>query len=379
MKRKHFDWLMLLAPLAMLASLGACDSRTAEPSQNVPAAIETARPALTVRPVSPAPVTWAKAISASGSITAWQETIVGSEIGGLRIAEVRANVGDKVKKGQVLVVLADDVVQADLAQVRASLQEARAVHAEARANADRARRFQPTGMMSQQQVTQYLTAEQTAKARIEVAAARLQLAELRIRQTRIVAPDDALISARMAAVGTVPQAGQELFRLILRGRVEWRAEVRADDIGLVRPGDLATLSLANGAKLSGKVRSIAPSVDPQTRNGLVYVDVSGDRAKAGMFANGEIVLGAMPATPALSLPQSAVLLRDGFAHVFRIGPDHRLSQTRVVTGRRQGDRVEILSGIEAGEQVVESGVGFLSDGDQVEVTSTPPTAAATPG
>lgn len=379
MKRKHSDWLMLLVPLAALASLSACDSQTAEPSQQTPAAVETARPALTVRLVTPVPVTWEKAISASGSIAAWQETTVGSEIGGLRIAEVLVNVGDRVKKGQALVVLSDDVVQAELAQARASLQEARAVHAEARANGDRARRFQPTGMMSQQQVAQYLTAEQTAKARIEVAAARLKLAELRVRQTRILAPDDALISARAATVGTVPQAGQELFRMILRGRVEWRAEVTADDIGLVRPGDKAKLNLANGAKLSGKVRSIAPSVDPQTRNGLVYVDVTDESAKAGMFANGEIVLGATPATRALSLPQSAVLLRDGFAQVFRIGPDQRLSQTRVVTGRRQGDRIEILSGIEAGDQVVESGVGFLNDGDLVEVTSTPPTAAAVRG
>jgi len=379
MKRKHSDWLMRLVPLAALASLSACDSQTAEPSQKAPAAVEAARPALTVRPVSPVPVTWEKAISASGSIAAWQETIVGSEIGGLRIAEVLANVGDRVKKGQALVVLADDVVQAELAQARASLQEARAVHAEARANGDRARRFQPTGMMSQQQVAQYLTAEQTAKARIEVSAARLKLAELRVRQTRVLAPDDALISARVATVGTVPQAGQELFRMILRGRVEWRAEVTADDIGRVRPGDQAKLNLANGAQLTGKVRSIAPSVDPQTRNGLVYVDVTDESAKAGMFANGEIVLGAMPATPALSLPQSAVLLRDGFAQVFRIGPDQRLSQTRVVTGRRQGDRIEILSGIEAGDQVVESGVGFLNDGDLVEVTSTPPTAAAARG
>jgi len=373
MKRMHSCRQLIIVAIAALAGLAACDGRNV--AQPLASAAETARPALTVRPVSPIPVTWERTIAASGNIAAWQETVIGSEIGGLRIAEVLVNVGDAVRKGQPLVVLADEVVQAELAQARASLQEARAVHAEAQANGDRARRFQPTGMMSKQQVAQYLTAEQTARSRIDLAAARLQLAELRVRQTRIVAPDDALISARTAAIGTVPQAGQELVRLILRARLEWRAEVAADAIGQVRPGDTATLKLASGKSISGKVRSIAPSIDPQTRNGLIYVDLVGNGAKAGMFANGEIALGAVPALPALSLPQSAVLLRDGLAHVFRIGPDRRLLQARVVTGRRQGDRIEILSGIDAQAQFVEAGVGFLNDGDLVELAEAQPAPA----
>uniref|UniRef100_A0ABX1PQG3 Efflux RND transporter periplasmic adaptor subunit n=2 Tax=Aromatoleum anaerobium TaxID=182180 RepID=A0ABX1PQG3_9RHOO len=376
MKIKHFDRLAILLPVAALAILSACSSPDAETPRDTSTAAASPRPALTVQPVAPVTVTWAKTIAATGNIAAWQETVVGSELGGLRIAKVLANVGDTVKKGQELVVLADDVVQADLAQARAQLQEARAMYAEARANGDRARRFQPTGMMSQQQVTQYLTAEQTAKSRIELSAARVQLAQLRVRQTRILAPDDALISARAATVGTVPQAGQELLRLILRGRLEWRAEVPADDIGLVRPGDLARLKLANEANLTGRVRSIAPSIDPQTRNGIVYVDISSDGAKAGMFASGEIAPAAQSATPVLSLPQSAVLLRDGFSYVFRIDQNGLLTQTRVVPGRRQGDRVEILSGIAKDEQFVESGIGFLSDGDPVEVTGTAPAASA---
>lgn len=246
------------------------------------------------------------------------------------------------------------------------------MHAEARANGDRARRFEPTGMMSKQQVTQYLTAEQTAQSRIALAAARVQFGELRVRQARILAPEDGLVSARAATPGSVPQAGQELFRVILRGRLEWRAEVAADDIGQLRPGDTATLTLAGGSRVNGRVRSIAPSIDPQTRNGIAYVDLASEEAKAGMFTSGEIIPAAQPPTPALSLPQSAVLLRDGFSWVFRIGPNREVAQVRVVPGRRQGDRVEILSGITAGEQFVEAGVGFLNGGDLVHVVAAPP-------
>lgn len=377
MKLAQNDWLRAFVSLTVLTALSACGPRNAEQGPQAGSVAAAPRPALTVRAITPTPVSWTRTVPASGSITAWQETVVGSELGSFRIAEVRANVGDTVKKGQVLAVLADEVVQADLAQARALLQESRAMHAEAKANGDRARRFQSTGMMSQQQIAQYLTAEQTARSRIDVAAARVQLAELRVRQTRVLAPDDALVAGRTAAVGAVPQAGQELFRLILRSRLEWRAEVLADDIGQIKPGDSAQLTLADGSTLDGQVRSIAPSVDPQTRNGLVYVDISGAGAKAGMFAQGQIALHAASTRPMLSLPQSAVMLRDGFPVVFRIAPDRRLLQTRVVVGRRQGDRVEIESGIDAGVQIVESGVGFLNDGDLVELSGTPPTTAST--
>ncbi|MCC4117023.1 efflux RND transporter periplasmic adaptor subunit [Aromatoleum toluclasticum] len=374
MNRKPSCCARALLSAAALTLLGACSAPTADaPPAGRPAT--PARPALTVRAATPQPVAWSRTIPATGNVAAWQETIVGSEIGGLRIAQVFANVGDRVKKGQVLVALDDAVVQADLAQVRAQLQEARAMHAEARANGDRARRFQPTGMMSEQQVTQYLTAEQTAGSRIDLAAARVQLAELRVRQTRVLAPDDALISGRAATVGTVPQAGQELYRLILQGRLEWRAEVAAADIGQIRPGDTARLTLAGGETAAGRVRSIAPSIDPQTRNGIVYVDLADSAAKAGMFANGEIIPAAQEAPRALSLPQTAVLLRDGFSYAYRIGPDAHVTQVRVTPGRRRDDRIEILSGIADGERFVESGAGFLSDGDLVEVAA-PSTAPA---
>lgn len=376
MKRQHSERLAALLPAAALAILGACSAPNADtPQPPATAATSAARPALTVEVTSPQPVAWSRSIPATGNVAAWQETIVGSEIGGLRIAQVHAHVGDRVRKGQILVTLDDAVVQADLAQARAQLQEARAMHAEARANGDRARRFKPTGMMSEQQVTQYLTAEQTAKSRIELAAARVQLAELRVRQTRILAPDDALISGRAATMGTVPQAGQELYRLILQGRLEWRAEVAADDIGQIRAGDAVKLKLASGETIDGRVRSIAPSIDPQTRNGIVYVDLAESAAKSGMFASGEITPAAQDAPRVLSLPQSAVLLRDGFTYVFRVGPDKKLTQVRVAPGRRRGDRIEIVSGIVDGEHFVQSGVGFLNDGDLVEVTAATPAAS----
>ena len=125
----------------------------------------------------------------------------------------------------------------------------------------------------------------------------------------------------------------------------------------------------NGESIEGKLRIVAPTVDPQSRVGLVYVDLPSSASRhlgAGMFARGSFDLGQQKA---LTLPQSAVLLRDGFAYLFTIEtrlPDGllKISQRKVQTGRRLGQAIEILD-LPADTEVVTQGVGFLSDGDTV--------------
>jgi hypothetical protein len=117
---------------------------------------------------------------------------------------------------------------------------------------------------------------------------------------------------------------------------------------------------------------IGPTVDPQSRLALVYVDVNplpgpaAGSARAGMFARGEFDLGAQPA---LTVPQAAVVVREGFSYVFRVNPDNRVSQVKVQIGRIAGDRLQVLSGITAGMRIVASGGGFLNDGDLVRVAA----------
>lgn len=327
-----------------------------------------ARPALTVTAITPQLIEWPRVLPASGNITAWQEAVISVEISNLRLTDVLVNVGDQVKKGQVLARINHETVLAELSQSRASVTEAEAMLAEARANGDRARQFQATGFISAQQINQYLTAEKTALARLNAARARMQADELRVAQTTVRASDDGVISARAATAGSLAQPGQELFRLIRGGRLEWRAEVGAADLGKIRPGMTATLIPPEGERVQGRVRMVAPTVDPQTLNGLVYVDLpaagTGPMLRAGTFARGAFELGH---APAMTLPQSAVLLRDGFAYVFRLTEGDKVAQAKVTLGRRIGDLVEITGGIEPESRVVASGAGFLADGDSVRV------------
>ena len=327
------------------------------------------RPALTVTGTQAQTQALPIKLTANGNIAAWQEASVGAEIGGLRLAEVLVNVGETVQRGQVLARFATDAVQADLAQARAVVAEASASAQEATANADRVRALLNTGVFSGQQSSQYLTAEQTAKARVESAKAVMAAQLLRLQNTEVRASDSGIISTRLATVGAVVGAGSELFKLIRQGRLEWRAEVGANELYRLPVGAAVSVAAASGSPVTGRVRTVAPTVDPQTRSGLVYVDLPSGPSrqaglKAGMFASGEFELGS---SPALTVPQQAVVVRDGFSYVFRLNADQRVSQLKVQTGRRVGERVELLDGVGAESSLVASGAGFLNDGDLVKV------------
>jgi RND family efflux transporter MFP subunit len=336
------------------------------------------RPALTVTAVTPKQVSMPVKLAANGNIVAWQEAIIGAEAAGLRLTQVHVGVGDRVRKGQVLATLSGDTLRAEVAQSRASLAEAEAAAAEAVNNAQRARSLQGTGALSASQINQYLTAEKTAQARVEAARALVQAQQARLTQAQVLAPDSGIISARSATVGAVVGNGTELFRLIRQGRLEWRAEVTSAELGRITPGTTAQVTAASGARLSGRVRMIGPTVDPQTRSALVYVDLTplpgnGGQARAGMFARGEFDLGA---TPAMTVPQAAVVVRDGFSYVYRLNPDSRVSQVKVQTGRLLGDQLEIVSGLTPDARIVAAGAGFLNDGDLVRLVDPPVTAAS---
>ena len=360
----------VMAALA-LATGGALVFSGASRAADEPKATQP-RPALTVTTAEAQRAAVPLRLAANGNVAAWQEAIIGAESNGLRLTDVRVNVGDVVKAGQVLATFSADTVQADVAQVRASLLEAQANAAEAAANAQRALSLQATGALSQQQIQQYTTAEKTAQARVEAAKATLNAQQLRLKYTQVLAPDRGVISARTATVGAVVGSGTELFRMVRKGRLEWRAEVTSTELARIRPGVRAQVTAAGGAVVEGTVRMVAPTVDPQTRNALVYVDLplSSD-LRAGMFARGEFALGS---SDALTVPQEALVVRDGFSYLFVVGAEQRVQMRKVQTGRRVADRVEVLSGLEAKATIAVRGAGFLNDGDVVRVVNTPPAA-----
>lgn len=370
-KTKKKVWF-ILAIIIVLLIIGVviwqikADKNTAETKDQKDSNLSP-KAALTVTVIQPEVQNWKQTFTANGNIAAWQEVVISSELSGQRLTKVNVNVGDKVRRGQVLAEINSDTIRADLAAAKASYAEAQAVLADAITNNKRIQQLKNTGAISAQESTQYQTSQATAQARLDAAKAQIESNQLRLAQTQIVAPDNGVISTRTATVGSLAQTGQELFRLIRDQRLEWRAEVTSEDLYKLKEGMNARVFSPDPAQpaVSGKVRMIAPVIDPQTRYGLVYVDLPTTQAvRMGMFVKGEFDLGQKSA---LTIPQTALLLRDGFSYVFIVDQQNRVSQQKVSVGRRVGDRVEILDLANSNAKLVSSGTGFLTDGDLVTV------------
>lgn len=371
-KKSHFVLIALI--IAALIFLGL------KLNQNQPAATAkeesqtTAKAALTVDLVRPARSTINHTVAANGSISPWQEAVIGSEVNGLMLTQVLVNVGDTVKQGQLLAQFSASTIAADVAQAQANLAEAKANALEAADNAARARSIQESGALSAQQIEQYIMQETTSKARVAAAVATLQSQQIRNKQTKVTAPDSGIISARAATVGAVVSPGQELFKLIRQGRLEWRAELTSSDINQIKNGMAANLTLPDGNTITGKVRMTSPIIDTQTRNAIVFVDIAANQAKAGMFARGAFDIGTKEV---LTLPAAAVVMKDGFAFAMQVGADGRVKQVKIQTGERAGANVEVI-GLDAAinSDFVASGGAFLADGDLVTVAGKMPLNAA---
>jgi len=306
-----------------------------------------------------------RTVVATGSVFAWQEAVIGSEVGGYRVAEVRVDVGDKVRKGQELVRLADEMLVAELASKKAARAQAEAQLINAASNLRRAESLEGSGAVSDSERERLKSEDLAARARVEAAVSDLTTTELKLRYTRVVAPDDGVVTSRSVVVGQIPQAGGEMLRLLRQGRVEWRAEIPEGRLREVKAGQSARVTTADGVELVGKVRTVAPTVQSGTRTGLVYVDLpKPEGARPGMFARGEIEISK---SAAVTLPLASVIVRDGYSYVFVVNDRQGVERRRIQTGALRNARIEVLSGLERTDRVVERGAGFLKDGDTIRV------------
>ncbi|WP_026169031.1 efflux RND transporter periplasmic adaptor subunit [Sinorhizobium meliloti] len=322
-------------------------------------------PALTVSVVAPAQRDWPETVPASGWLKPWQEAVIASETSGLRVTDVLVDVGSVVTKGQTLVRLSQESVLADLRKQASAVETAKANLTKAKANADRARQLRPSGAISDEKIAERLTDEQMAVASLESQKAALDSQKIKLAQTTVTAVDDGLITSRTADLGAVVSTGTELFRLIRQQRVEWQAEVSTRYLARISEGLSVEVNDPDERPIQGKVRLVGPSVSTDTGRAIVYVTLPTDvHPRVGLYVTGSIELKT---TSALTVPETAIVFRDGISYVFTVGDDQRVQRVRAETGRRKDGEVEIVSGIDQSSRIVASGGAFLSDNDLVNV------------
>jgi RND family efflux transporter MFP subunit len=308
-----------------------------------------------------------RTVALNGSLYAWQDVIISSEVGGYRVAEVLVDVGDRVRKGQRLVSLSTALLEAEVATKQAALKQREAELMNAQSALDRGRTLATTNLLSKADLDR-LTSEQLAsQSRLESARADLETSQLRLKFTSVVAPDDGVITSRTVTVGQIAQAGAEMLRLLRNGRIEWRGEAPETRLTDLKPGQHVSVVTADGTPFHGTIRVVSPTISTNDRTALVYVDLPADeRLRPGMFARGAISIGT---GPAYMVSLESVVSADGYSYVFVLGEDNVVARRRIETGAIHEATIEVVSGLEAGERIVVKGAGFLKDGDRVSVSN----------
>lgn len=306
-----------------------------------------------------------RTVTASGSVSAWEEVPVGAETGGLVATAVYVDEGAWVRQGQPLVQLNDALLRAQLRQQEAAVQSARANAARDDAALARAQELKERGFLSQASLDTALANQRASQANLAAALAALSETRTRVSQSTIRAPVAGRIISRSVTKGQIVAAGTELFRMVRDGRLELDAQVPETELPFVRAGQTAEITSDRAGGATGTVRIVTPEVDPQTRLGVARITLAPSSAlKPGNFARAAISVGA---APALTIPATAVVFREGKPGVYVIGPNDRVTFTPIETGSRIGASVAVASGLRAGQRVVVSGAGFLGDGDLVRV------------
>lgn len=366
--RDRRGWIFVALATAVLAVVsGALLLRGMGPaSQNAAITPMAQQPVMAVTVASAEVRPMIRSVSGNGSVVAWQELAIAAEVSGLRVVDIAVDEGDRVVRGQLLVRFDDAMLAAQLAQVEAAIAEGEAALQTARSDFSRGAELLRGGSIASQIVEQRQSAARQAEARLMSARAHREEVAVRLAQARLLAPADGVVIRRSVQLGAVSAEGQEMFRLVRDGRLELDAKVPELDLAAVRPGQAARV-VHGDWQVQATVRAVAPMVATDTRLGVVHIALPADSPlRPGMFARADIRLD-MAAT--LVVPQTAIVFREDAPAVFVQNADHSVSLRRLTTGARRDGLVEVLAGLRAGEPVVTSGAGFLSDGDRVQVVA----------
>jgi len=304
-------------------------------------------------------------VSIIGTIAARYDMPIGVEGDAGRVAAIYVEAGDHVKRGQVLARLNVSVLEPQVANLEAALEQARAEADLADAEYRRAQAVGASGALSAEETQRRKSAAVTAAAKVKVAAAQVAEAQARLARAAVRAPADGIILTRNVEVGqTATPGGEALFRLSQGGEVELRGQVAEQDLPLLKVGQLVNVRLTGTTRVyEGRVRLLGAVIDPQTRLGQARVTLTPDpNLRPGAFARAEVTVSNADRAV---LPQTAVLTDDKGSYVLIVNARHKIERRAVHVSGIVQNGVTIADGIDAKEQVVATAGAFLQEGELV--------------
>lgn len=285
----------------------------------------------------------------AGTVRARLQSTLEAKLPG-RIRAIRVKVGDDVKRGQI-------VAELEAREVEARLRQAEAVLAQAKADLDRY-----TALYNQKASTRQEL--ESVRTRHAVAVASVNEAKSMLAEATVRAPFDGVITQDLADVGDLATPGRPILAIEAPGALRLEVAVSEALVGFVEVGQSVPVQLGEAIEVTGTVGEVAPSADPNSRTFLVKIDLpEREGIRTGQF--GRALLPTRQAE-ILRLPVEAVVRRGQLEIVFVV-EDLKARLRLVKTGKRFGDRVEVVSGLNSGETVVIEGATSLLDGQPVEV------------
>jgi len=316
-----------------------------------------------------------------GSLRAKEQVDVAPKVGG-RLVELRVDLGDAVKVGQLIARLEDGELSQQVRRAEAALQVSRAAVAQREAEldnlkmeAERHQSLERDGIISSQQSAQIQTQVRVGEAQVELSRAQMEeseatLEELRIRlsQTDIFAPISGVVARRYVDAGALLSANDPVVLIINLTRMVTVVNIPERQVFRVQVNDEAKVSVdaLGGEETTGRVVRISPLLDAQTRTAAVEIEIPNPEGhlKGEMFARVDLNLTLQ--REAIFIPRQALVYRSAEPGVFVVDSDvARFQPVRI--GAADGDRIEAMEGLEPGQIIVTRGANLLQNGDRVQV------------
>ena len=305
-------------------------------------------------------------VSIIGTIAARYDMPIGVEGDGGRVTAVYVEAGDHVKRGQVLVHLNNSVLEPQVTNLEAALDQARAEAELAQAEYKRANAVGASGALSAEETQRRKSSAVTAAAHVKVAAAQLEEAKARLARADVRAPADGIILTRSVEVGqTAMPSGEALFRLSKDGETELRGQVAEQDLPLLKVGQLVDVKLTGTTKIyQGRIRLLGAVIDPATRLGTAKVSLTPDlNLRPGAFARAEVTVSNAERAV---VPQTAVLTDDKGSYVLIVNAQGKVERRAVRVSGMVPNGVTIAEGLMPKDQIVTTAGAFLQEGETVK-------------
>ncbi len=320
-------------------------------------------------------------LRATGTVHAKDTAIISSQVMG-RIEQVLVREGDTVRVGQTLAILDGATLRESAAQAQAGVTAAQNQETAAQSNAslaastlERYEQLEAEKSVSPQEMDEVTRRAEAAEAQLEAARAQTEAARAQAKgaqtmlgYTRLTAPFAGIVTARMADPGTMAAPGVPLLQVDRAGALELQVTVDESAIGSVRIGMKTQASVDGLAQpLAGTVAEIVPAADPASHSFLVKIDLPpSSQLRAGMYGSANFPSGTRSA---ILVPRSAVVVRGSLDCAYVLD-GQGIAQLRYLTlGATVGDLVEVLSGVTAGERLVDAPDDRDFAGKRIEIQS----------